>query len=342
LFPLGDAGVYRPIYVSNTNSAYHLLTAELVEGDANTGSSMLTGGISAVSGLRYYKATVGVVPGKTPAAFILTGSGIGYYADDGVSDGNTDLRIALSFDDRASWTSFGPTGHTTSTGSSPTQLLSSALSQSVDQGGSFYLSLANATGGGNTLPVEISEFNANIRSSYAMLVWRTAVETNSVGFEIERLRVIEGKNSPWKKIGFVESHGSSNTPQEYKFIDHRSVAGVVQYRLKMIDRDGRWKYSAELTVEVGQAPKALLLSDNYPNPFNPTTAIEFSVPDNGTAVIAVYNPLGQKIAEIFNGPAEAGKVYYTVFDASTVSSGLYYYELESGVNRAVKKMILLK
>lgn len=148
LFQIGSAAKYRPAYFSNANSNYHLLTVEVVSGNANTGSSNLSADIDKVSVLRYYKVTAGVIPrvGLIPTDFNLTATGIGYYLNDGVAAGNTNLRVATSIDNRTNWIGRGPTDHTTSVGSVPTQIMSSAFSQLLPVGSAFYVALARATG----------------------------------------------------------------------------------------------------------------------------------------------------------------------------------------------------
>jgi hypothetical protein len=148
IFPIGDANKYRPAYLSNTNSAYHLTVVGYVHANANTGSSVLTGGIDKVSTGRYLKIKAGQIPrsGNVPSPFVLIAAGIGYYADDGVTDGNTNLRLAVSFDHRTNWDNKGPTSHTTVTGSTPTQIMSETFNQSVQLDSMFYVSLARVTG----------------------------------------------------------------------------------------------------------------------------------------------------------------------------------------------------
>jgi hypothetical protein len=83
------------------------------------------------------------------------------------------------------------------------------------------------------------------------------------------------------------------------------------------------------------------LNQNYPNPFNPSTTIEFSVKENSTVTLSVYNILGQKTATLLNGAVTAG-IHKIQFDASHLSSGVYFYKLTAGANSKVMKMLLLK
>ncbi len=86
----------------------------------------------------------------------------------------------------------------------------------------------------------------------------------------------------------------------------------------------------------------LRLSQNNPNPFNPSTQIQFTVPAKGHASLSVFNTLGQKVATLFEGEAEAGQIYETTFNATTLPSGLYFARFEFGGKHLVRKMLLVK
>jgi PKD repeat protein len=83
------------------------------------------------------------------------------------------------------------------------------------------------------------------------------------------------------------------------------------------------------------------LDQNYPNPFNPSTSIKYSVPMDGIVTLAVYNTLGQKVTTLVSHFKQAGN-YEVNFNASSLSSGIYFYRLEAGNYTSVKKMILMK
>lgn len=82
------------------------------------------------------------------------------------------------------------------------------------------------------------------------------------------------------------------------------------------------------------------LYQNYPNPFNPETVIEYYVPKGSFVSLKVYNLLGNEVATIVNGYQDSG-VYKFKFNASRLSSGIYFYALESGDFKQTRKMILL-
>jgi len=99
---------------------------------------------------------------------------------------------------------------------------------------------------------------------------------------------------------------------------------------------------SEIYVSVDdRLPTAFSLSQNHPNPFNPSTSIEFALPAAGQVNLSVYNMLGAKVATLVNGQKAAGR--YTVsFDGSKLASGVYFYKLEAPGFSSLKKMTLVK
>jgi hypothetical protein len=89
------------------------------------------------------------------------------------------------------------------------------------------------------------------------------------------------------------------------------------------------------------SPAKFSLSQNYPNPFNPATTIKYSVPVSGMVSLKIYNAVGQEVASVVNEFQEAGN-YDMSFNASDLSSGVYYYKLSAGSYHDTKKMTLIK
>jgi hypothetical protein len=190
------------------------------------------------------------------------------------------------------------------------------------------------------LPIQLASFTASVvRDNDVEVAWRTVSETNNYGFEVYRKR---NENGDWEKVGFTKGHGTTLVPQSYSYIDKSVGFGKYLYQIKQIDLDGTSKTYPEVQVSVGVEPGKLLLAQNYPNPFNPSTLIEFVVPKSGFATIKVYNVLGQEVATVFNGNAEAGKINAARFNASSLPSGVYFYRIVAGSFVDTKKMLLLR
>jgi hypothetical protein len=191
------------------------------------------------------------------------------------------------------------------------------------------------------LPVELTSFTASTEKNGVTLNWKTATETNNYGFEIQR-SVVSSQQSGnvWSKIGFVEGNGTTNAPKSYSFTD-KSANGKTSYRLKQIDRDGKFEYSQTVEVTAATAPKEFALEQNYPNPFNPTTAISYQLSANSFTTLKIYDALGREAATLVNEVKEAG--YYSAqFDGTKLSSGMYYARLSSNGKTQIRKIVLLK
>jgi len=88
-------------------------------------------------------------------------------------------------------------------------------------------------------------------------------------------------------------------------------------------------------------PTGYELEQNYPNPFNPTTNITYSVPKTGNISLKVYNTVGRLVATLYQGKRQAGN-YTATFDASNLTSGVYFYRLKADGVSITKKLVLMK
>jgi len=93
--------------------------------------------------------------------------------------------------------------------------------------------------------------------------------------------------------------------------------------------------------EEGAIPAGFALLQSYPNPFNPTTTIEYHVPVSGFVKLSVFDILGREIAVLVDGNVQAGK-HKVTFDASGFAAGLYFYRMQAGKFQETRKLILLK
>lgn len=191
---------------------------------------------------------------------------------------------------------------------------------------------------GNIIPVELTSFAVVVNGNSVSLEWKTATETNNSGFIVERRNVLD-KNE-FQSRGFIEGKGTSLQTQIYKFNDTGLEEGKYVYRLKQTDFDGTFSYSKEVEVDIS-TPLTFELLQNYPNPFNPATLIKFSISTESMVNLSIYNLLGEKVSTLINEVRKAGNYEFN-FSAFGLSSGLYFYRLESGNNISIKKMLLLK
>ena len=151
-------------------------------------------------------------------------------------------------------------------------------------------------------PVELTTFDALAQRGGAVFRWRTASESQNSGFAVERS--IDG--NAFQEIGFVEGAGTTTQPHSYRFNDEELPYGAerVTYRLKQIDTDGAFTYSAEVELALG-APERLTLEGNFPNPFSDKTTIRYALPEAGPVRLAVYDMQGRRAALLAQGKQAA-------------------------------------
>jgi photosystem II stability/assembly factor-like uncharacterized protein len=187
------------------------------------------------------------------------------------------------------------------------------------------------------LPVQLSFFNFAANENNVTLLWQTAFEINNSGFAIER----KSANNDWVKIDFVNGNGNKSTPTSYRYDNKNLQKGTYSYRLKQIDYNGNFEYfSLNSNVFIG-APMAYKVSQNFPNPFNPETNINYNLPVDSKVSIKVYDIKGSIVATLADGNMTAG--YHTAtFDATNLPSGTYFYRIIAGELKETKKMLLVK
>lgn len=104
---------------------------------------------------------------------------------------------------------------------------------------------------------------------------------------------------------------------------------------------GQYTWTATSVGDQGLAPQKFSLAQNYPNPFNPATKIEYSVAQSGHVMLRVFDLLGKEVGTLVNENKQPGS-YHVTFDASSLPSGVYMYQLNAGAYKETKKMLLVK
>ncbi|MFA6469869.1 MAG: T9SS type A sorting domain-containing protein [Bacteroidota bacterium] len=329
LFPVGIADQYRPVDISVTSlpDSGGSLTASFIESNpGETGLPLDDGGIPIINISTEGYWSISSADGFNGGIFSLD---LSPKAFSGIADVSS-LRV-VTRPISGSWQLQGT--HVSGTGTIAAPVVSRS-------GLSGFGEFAIAGGADNALPVNIASFTAAPNQLNAELKWKTVTESNNHGFEIER-HSAENRSFEWHKVGFVEGKGTTNEPKEYSFADMNLHTGKYFYRLKQIDRDGRFSYSHLLQVTIHDVPKVFALEQNYPNPFNPTTVIGYQLPVNSYVTLKVFDVIGREVVTLVNEVKEAGR-YSVPFDGTKLSSGMYFARLQSGDKLQLKKMMLLK
>jgi hypothetical protein len=130
------------------------------------------------------------------------------------------------------------------------------------------------------------------------------------------------EGSAWARTGAVTFNGDAGFSQAY-------LASLV---ITSID-------------ENESLPNEFSLSQNFPNPFNPSTTIQYSLVKSGMVSLKVYNVVGQEVVTLVNGHQEAGS-YTLTFNAkeggASLSNGVYFYRLDAGSFVSIKKLVFMK
>ncbi|MCB0279474.1 MAG: choice-of-anchor J domain-containing protein, partial [Calditrichaeota bacterium] len=201
-----------------------------------------------------------------------------------------------------------------------------------------------------TLPVKINHFSAIPGKNWIDLKIITASEPDLSVLEIERHELNTNK---FEQIALIELKGNVSSGAEYIHRDNITEPGKrYRYTIYELFLDGsRVKQDLDVEAEV-EIPSQFRLGNAYPNPFNPSTRIDFSLPEKSRISIQIYNLLGQLVKEYQQIDLNAGN-HYQVWDGrnnvgSNVATGIYYLKfgwtgLDSGQHRSnVLKLVYLK
>lgn len=207
-----------------------------------------------------------------------------------------------------------------------------------------------------TLPVELSSFTAIITSDrMVQLNWVVHSETEHLGYNV--LRSINNYLSNALVINpFLIDNGIANgTEISYKYIDHEVLSETEYwYWLESVSTQGLSKYYGPLKLTVGypdappipEIPIVTALLDAYPNPFNPSTTLHYTMHEPGDVSIAIFNAKGQLIKTLSASHTNPG-YYRLIWDGKDMngakaSTGVYYYRMKSGKYSFGKKMVMIK
>ena len=168
------------------------------------------------------------------------------------------------------------------------------------------------------LAVSLTNFSATIKDNQTKISWQTQTETNSDRFEIQKWQ-----NDGYKTVATVAGSGNSTEPKSYEYQIENSGFGYQRYRLKMVDKDGSFKFSEEINI-LNELPESAHLSTVYPNPFQENGRIELVVAESGNATVEILNILGQKVTTIFNEQLNANEAKSIVIHRNGLASGTYF------------------
>jgi phosphatidylserine/phosphatidylglycerophosphate/cardiolipin synthase-like enzyme len=198
-----------------------------------------------------------------------------------------------------------------------------ALDNNTDSGNEYATLLA----GGVDIVLKPSTFGGLLHHKYAIIDADKPAETNTV---------VTGSHN-WSSS--AETSNNENT----LVIRSKRIANLYlqEFKQRYADLGGKDSIVASVTQQGSFIPDAFTLSQNYPNPFNPATTIAFSLPATRFVTLKIFDVLGKEVATLIENKMAAGN-YAVRWDAGTMASGMYIYQVKAGEYTATKKLMLLR
>jgi hypothetical protein len=181
--------------------------------------------------------------------------------------------------------------------------------------GPFYFS--NIGSGSGLLPLTLVSFYSSQQNQEVILYWNTENEENIKFFEIESGR---NGNSDWRALEMIPSMAANANACSYTCIDHTNTDGDRYYRLKIIDRDGKYVYSKVLFVTVGQTGTISIA------PTLVYSSVNVNLPTSDPAQVSIYNVSGLPVKTLVSG-SESFNI-----DVSGLNRGEYFLHVSQGKN----------
>lgn len=186
----------------------------------------------------------------------------------------------------------------------------------------------------NPLPVTLTQFTATPSGKDVQVTWTTASELNNRGFDVERS--LDGRT--FEKVTFVKGAGNSNKVLNYNFTDKGAFtkSTVWFYRLRQIDFDGKFAYSA--IVRVNSAAENVKAVSVSPNPYTNNFNVSMVAAAEGNATIELMDVQG-RLVSTRNVNVLAGANEVPVTDAATLRSGVYFVRVSMNGETQVVKLV---
>ena len=175
----------------------------------------------------------------------------------------------------------------------------------------------------NALPVKITGFAGNIQNNNALLSWLNYEKTNDL-FEVQKSPP-DGKS--WSTIGTVTVFSNAGLTNKYQYTDAGIPSGKWMYRLKIVDKTGKFTYSPIIVLQLKGRP-LFGMDQNYPNPVQGVTMIRYELAKDAIVVLELYGMDGKKILSRQNGKQLKGAYNLPVDTKSlSITAGKYMYRM---------------
>lgn len=284
-FPVGGGSDFRLLEINTDVSQSTEITVEHFDFSANFDGMTLASPLQNISDVRFWNI-------KSADAGALNQMQIRLHYGDAQSDGVTsesDLRIVwaeqgASTDANSAndvWKNLGPSGGGASNKIQSDVFDIDTLALKID------ITLGNVGLGVNPLPVSWLYFKGAAFPEGNRLEWATSTERNTAFFEIESAP--DARH--FVSIGKIEAQGYSQEEETYHFIDLRHTTALSYYRIRQVDKDGKYSFSEVIALSGHSETKV------YPNPFREKLTVEYASTDAAVGLIRIFNSLGQPILQ---------------------------------------------
>ena len=222
------------------------------------------------------------------------------------------------------------------------------ISYRDDSHSSYGTAIVGEIEGEPPTPVVLSTFNAAYENGSSLLSWTTQSESNNLGWNIYRSET-ELAEAVQVNNALIQGAGSTSQPTNYEFSDEQELTAETSYYywLESVNFSNETETYGPISLTIPAEeeitlPEQSTLAGNYPNPVhtqtNPVTSIRFSVKENDTAALTIFNARGQFIDSFEYVSGE----YTHPLNVSKYQTGIYFYKLETDNYSETRKMLILR
>ncbi len=198
----------------------------------------------------------------------------------------------------------------------------------------------------NSTPVEMTSFKVSTKSGVTVLEWTTQTETDNLGFYVYRSKYKTGKRERLNSK-IIPGAINSEVRHDYEFAD-RKIESQTEYYYWIADIsvNGSAIFHGPQKIVTAAKPDQYKLDQNFPNPFNPTTTIQYALKDDGFVSLQIFNIRGQLVRNLVNSNQFSGE-HAIMWDGMSdngmhVASGIYFFRIKVNDYVETRKMSLMK
>ena len=183
------------------------------------------------------------------------------------------------------------------------------------------------------IPVKLVSFNGILSGGKTLLAWETSFEQNSDHFEVQR----SADGTTYQQIGTVQARGNSSVPAKYNFTDNNPVTGINYYRLKMVDKDGRFDFSNIVVIRVNGNRQV----STWPNPFTDKLNIAMQSGYKTTLTVRITETSGKLVRTCFY-EVQKGSNQFAISGLQPLQKGIYFIQVSDGNGTVYAPLTLMK